>query len=218
MTASTGGRRASSSLTRSSPMATPATIRFTGPWWSGDGVCMFHTGYLSDESRCPCPSRVPTDITLMAPAAVDCMARRFPKLRILMAHFGNPWWEEAWKITWSNRNVHADLSGGTALNRSLRMWEDIFRPNGQPRHGHPEPRALRLRHHHLRSAGQRSASGYSRVLRHPLQRPQGPRRSCGRRSIGGRRGSCLSWGNGRGVEEARSGGGRPGHRSIVVEG
>ncbi len=90
---------------------------------------MFHTGYLWTDPGAPPESR-PTDIALMSPAAVDCMARRFPRLRILMAHFGNPWWEEAWKITWSNRNVHADLSGGTALGRSLRMWEDVFAPNG----------------------------------------------------------------------------------------
>ena len=90
------------------------------------GVCMFHTGYLSGVAI---KSR-PTDITLMRPAAVDCMARRFPKLSILMAHFGNPWWEEAWKITWSNRNVYSELSGGTARRRSMRMWEDIFCPNG----------------------------------------------------------------------------------------
>ncbi len=90
-------------------------------------VCMFHTGYLGlgvyDRSR-------PTDIALMRPSAVDSMARRHPNLRTLMAHFGNPWWEEAWKITWSNPNVYAELSGGTAYRRSLRMWEDVFCPNG----------------------------------------------------------------------------------------
>lgn len=90
-------------------------------------VAMFHTGYLAtgvfEKSR-------PTDITLMRPAAVDSLARRHPNLRILMAHFGNPWWEEAWKITWSNRNVYAELSGGTAFRRSLLMWREIFAPNG----------------------------------------------------------------------------------------
>jgi predicted TIM-barrel fold metal-dependent hydrolase len=90
-------------------------------------VCMFHTGYLAqgvwERSR-------PVDIALMRPSAVDSMARRHPSLRILMAHFGNPWWEEAWKITWSNPNVYAELSGGTAYRRSLRMWEDVFCPNG----------------------------------------------------------------------------------------
>jgi predicted TIM-barrel fold metal-dependent hydrolase len=95
-------------------------------------VCMFHTGYLAmglDAFGLPRKPR-PTDIALMRPAAVDCMARRHSNLKILMAHFGNPWWEEAWKITWSNANVYAELSGGTAYRRSLRMWEDVFCPNG----------------------------------------------------------------------------------------
>ena len=95
-------------------------------------VCMFHTGYLGlglDDYGMPRKPR-PTDITLMRPAAVDCMARRHANLRILMAHFGNPWWEEAWKITWSNPKVYGELSGGTAYKRSLLMWREIFAPNG----------------------------------------------------------------------------------------
>jgi predicted TIM-barrel fold metal-dependent hydrolase len=90
-------------------------------------VAMFHTGYLAqgvfESSR-------PTDITLMRPAAIDCLSRRHRTLKILMAHFGNPWWEEAWKITWSTPNVYAELSGGTAYRRSLKMWGEIFAPNG----------------------------------------------------------------------------------------
>jgi hypothetical protein len=58
------------------------------------------------------------------------MARRHPTLKILMAHFGNPWWEEAWKITFSNPNVYADLSGGTAIRRSMLMWRELFAPDG----------------------------------------------------------------------------------------
>jgi predicted TIM-barrel fold metal-dependent hydrolase len=95
-------------------------------------VCMFHTGYVTSglaDYGIPRKPR-PTDISLMRPAAVDSMARRHPELKILMAHFGNPWWEEAWKITCSNPLVHAELSGGTAYRRSLRMWQDIFAPNG----------------------------------------------------------------------------------------
>jgi len=90
-------------------------------------VAMFHTGYLARGSD---PSR-PTDIALMRPAAVDCMSRRHPDLKILMAHFGNPWWEEAWKIMWSVPNVYAEMSGGTAYRRSISMWAEIFAPNGE---------------------------------------------------------------------------------------
>jgi predicted TIM-barrel fold metal-dependent hydrolase len=89
-------------------------------------VVMFHTGYLGRRNEV----RRPTDITLMRPAAVDCMSRRFPDLKILMAHFGNPWWEEAWKILWSVPNCYAELSGGTAYTRSIAMWAETFAPNG----------------------------------------------------------------------------------------
>ena len=33
-------------------------------------------------------------------------------------------------MTWSNPKVYAEMSGGTAYRRSLRMWEDVFCPNG----------------------------------------------------------------------------------------
>jgi predicted TIM-barrel fold metal-dependent hydrolase len=90
-------------------------------------VAMFHTGYLGREFAAP--SR-PTDITFMAPAAIDCLSRRHLDLRILMAHFGNPWWEEAWKTTWSVPNCYAELSGGTAYKRAISMWSRIFAPDG----------------------------------------------------------------------------------------
>jgi predicted TIM-barrel fold metal-dependent hydrolase len=67
----------------------------------------------------------------MRPAQIDVIARRFPELRILMAHYGNPWWEEAWKVSWSNKHIYADLSGGTAIHRSTRMWAEMFAPDGE---------------------------------------------------------------------------------------
>ncbi len=90
-------------------------------------VAVFHTGYLGRGSL-KTPNH--TDITLMRPAAIDRLSRRHPNLTIIMAHYGNPWWEEAWKITWSAPNVYADLCGGTAIYRSLAMWTEMFAPNG----------------------------------------------------------------------------------------
>jgi len=97
-------------------------------------LAVFHTGYLADALFCPGSAlgrRDYVDITHMRPAAVDRVARAFPDLRILMAHFGNPWWEEAWKMISSHRNVYADFSGGTAYRRSLAMWREIFAPDGR---------------------------------------------------------------------------------------
>jgi predicted TIM-barrel fold metal-dependent hydrolase len=49
---------------------------------------------------------------------------------MLMAHFGNPWWDEAWKIAWAHPNIYADLSGGTAYRRSMMLWRELFAPDG----------------------------------------------------------------------------------------
>jgi predicted TIM-barrel fold metal-dependent hydrolase len=89
-------------------------------------VGVYHTGYLATSGRAERPVR----IEHMRAAQIDVIARRFPELKILMAHFSNPWWEEAWKISWSHPNVYADLSGGTAINRSTLMWAETFAPDG----------------------------------------------------------------------------------------
>jgi predicted TIM-barrel fold metal-dependent hydrolase len=90
-------------------------------------VALFHTGYLAAEGR----ELRPVHIEHMRAAQIDVIARRFPELKILMAHFSNPWWEEAWKISWSHPNVYADLSGGTAIHRSTSMWAECFAPDGE---------------------------------------------------------------------------------------
>ena len=92
-------------------------------------TAVFHTGYLGfgkgkREDR-------PVHMEYMRAAQIDVISRRFPDMRILMSHFSNPWWEEAWKIMWTKPNVYADLSGGTAINRSLLMWSEMFAPNGE---------------------------------------------------------------------------------------
>jgi len=91
-------------------------------------AAVFHTGYLG---RMFAAASRPTNITFMRPAEVDCLSRRHPDLKIIMAHYGNPWWEEAWKIAWSTPNVYADLSGGTAYKRSLSMWRETSAPDGK---------------------------------------------------------------------------------------
>ena len=106
-----------------------------------DRVCqlgvtaVFHTGYLmvglfeKGGAFYEKPSLI--DITDMRPATIDRIVRGFPDLKILMAHFGNPWWEEAWKMISTHKNVYADFSGGTAYRRSLSMWGEMFAPNGE---------------------------------------------------------------------------------------
>jgi predicted TIM-barrel fold metal-dependent hydrolase len=90
-------------------------------------VAVYHTGYLGFRAR----EERPVHISHMRAAEIDVIARRFPEMRILMAHFSNPWWEEAWKVSWAHENVYADLSGGTAYRRAIRMWADTFAPDGE---------------------------------------------------------------------------------------
>ncbi|MFO0959062.1 MAG: amidohydrolase family protein [Isosphaeraceae bacterium] len=45
------------------------------------------------------------------PLAIDDVAVDHPRMKIVMAHFGNPWLLETAEIVYKNRNVWADLSG-----------------------------------------------------------------------------------------------------------
>ncbi len=90
-------------------------------------TAVFHTGYLGFRAR----EERPVQIEHMRAAQIDVVARRCPDLKILMAHFSNPWWEEAWKISLTRQNVYADLSGGTAIRRSTSMWAETFAPDGK---------------------------------------------------------------------------------------
>jgi predicted TIM-barrel fold metal-dependent hydrolase len=90
-------------------------------------VAVFHTGYLGFGRR----EDPPVNMAHMRAAEVDCVCRRFPDMKTIMAHFSNPWWEEAWKVSWTRTNIYADLSGGTAFRRSLTMWADTFAPDGR---------------------------------------------------------------------------------------
>ena len=98
-------------------------------------LAVFHTGFLSDKLLKPgalLGREDYVDITHMRPATADRIARAFPDLNILMAHFGNPWWEEAWNAVHSFENVYADLSGGTGYRRPIEMWKQLFTFGGGP--------------------------------------------------------------------------------------
>jgi predicted TIM-barrel fold metal-dependent hydrolase len=45
------------------------------------------------------------------PLTVDDAAVDFPRVRFVMAHFGNPWMQDAAEVAKKNRNVYIDLSG-----------------------------------------------------------------------------------------------------------
>jgi predicted TIM-barrel fold metal-dependent hydrolase len=64
---------------------------------------IFHTGLLQED--------VPGKLKQSHPLNIDELAQRFPKLKIVMAHFGNPWVIDATMVAWRNKNVYVDLSG-----------------------------------------------------------------------------------------------------------
>ena len=96
-------------------------------------LAVFHTGYLAHHffdpgGVIPRPNWI--NILHMRPAEIDRINRAFPDLNILIAHFGNPWWDETYTLLKSNKNIYADFSGGSAYKRSMNSWKDLLAPNG----------------------------------------------------------------------------------------
>ena len=80
---------------------------------------LFHTGIVS--------GRTPRSINdNMRPVHLDHVARTFTDLKIIMAHLGNPWWDEAAMIVRHNRNVFFDLSGSSMKVRSPEYFRSIL--------------------------------------------------------------------------------------------
>ncbi len=96
-------------------------------------LAVFHTGYVSTgfyEPGCIKDVGGVVDVTDMRPMALDRIVRYFPNLKVQLAHMGNPWWEEAWCMITSHKNIYADFSGRPPA-RSLTMWADLFAPDGK---------------------------------------------------------------------------------------
>ncbi len=88
-------------------------------------IVLFHTGIVNRTDP-NTPSDVSSD--RMRPGAIDLIARRFPKLKIIGAHLGNPDYAWAGEIARWNPNVWWDLSGSTLIKKqnNYRMFNDIF--------------------------------------------------------------------------------------------
>lgn len=64
---------------------------------------IFHTGVLASGSK--------GVLKQIHPLNIDEVANMFPNLKIVMAHFGNPWVMDAAVVVSKNPNVYVDLSG-----------------------------------------------------------------------------------------------------------
>jgi uncharacterized protein len=81
-------------------------------------VLLFHTGTVARVEE---DALYDVDSSRLRPVYLDRIARRFPTLRIIGAHLGNPWYEEAAMTLFWNPNLYFDLSG-TLLKRKRAAW------------------------------------------------------------------------------------------------
>lgn len=96
---------------------------------------LFHLGILMRHPNDPVED---INNNRMRPVYLDTIARAFPKIRIIGAHFGNPWFEEAGMTARWNANIWFDFSGSLFKKKTpeqLRqlLWWD--KP-GNYYHGH----------------------------------------------------------------------------------
>ena len=76
-------------------------------------ITLFHLGIVANSG----PWRG-CDSNLMRPIYLDYVARRIPELKIIGAHLGNPWSEEAAMACRWNPNLFFDLTGSLLKYRS----------------------------------------------------------------------------------------------------
>jgi uncharacterized protein len=85
-----------------------------------DVPIMFHTGVLEAGSTGLLESSHPLQI--------DRVATRFPNLKIVMAHMGNPWLIDCAAVLAKNPNVYADMSAFFAENKSITAHDiEVFK-------------------------------------------------------------------------------------------
>lgn len=70
-----------------------------------DAPVIFHTGDTL-AGAAPNPK-----LKYAHPFNIDEVATDFPRLKIVMAHLGNPWLDDCAEILYKNDNVYADISG-----------------------------------------------------------------------------------------------------------
>ena len=77
---------------------------------------MFHTGDTATSNG---------DLTSSHPLTLDRLANKRDELRIVLCHFGNPWFEDTAELIYKHSNVYADTSGlitGGAYREKHAEW------------------------------------------------------------------------------------------------
>lgn len=84
---------------------------------------LFHTGIVL---RSGVDATQPVSSLWMRPGTLDLVARMFPRLRIVMAHLGGPWFAEAFMMARVHPRVWLDVSSGSGW-RAKGMNARFFR-------------------------------------------------------------------------------------------
>lgn len=76
----------------------------------------------------------------MKPIYLDTIARISPKLTIIGAHLGNPWYEEATMAARWNPNLYFDLTGSTLKKKTPEFFGSLLWWTPKTRYRDPEGR------------------------------------------------------------------------------
>jgi predicted TIM-barrel fold metal-dependent hydrolase len=88
--------------------------------------CLFHTGVFTLPE--PLPS-LRVSSARCRPIMLDPIANAFPSLRMIIAHLGVCWGEEAATLCRIQPNIYADLSGSIAgwrVPKSSQWWREML--------------------------------------------------------------------------------------------
>ena len=88
-------------------------------------VLLMHTGISSRNDQ---TKATKASFARMRPSFLSSVARAFPKLQIVGAHLGNPWYDEAAEAARWDTNLHFDLTGSTLfkLQSNPLRFKEIF--------------------------------------------------------------------------------------------
>jgi len=100
-------------------------------------VCLFHLGIVA---RTPEDKEHDVNNERHRPIYLDTIARSFPSLRIIGAHLGNPWYDEAGMACRWNPNLYFDLSGSSLKKRPPEFFKTILWWTETGQYGDPEGR------------------------------------------------------------------------------
>ena len=84
---------------------------------------LFHLGIVARE-----PNQHLKDVSMarMRPVYLARIARRLPELKLIGAHFGNPWYEEAAELARMHPNVFFDVTGSTLKKKSPAYFDELL--------------------------------------------------------------------------------------------